>query len=375
MLLLAVAISARYYSNHPELWPRRAPGIVQAPLVEPSTQSAASVVTRPSSIPAVPATPAQRPPPEVDVAEFGNERACFAPPTKQVETRPATQVHRWVDESGKVHFSDKAPVNAQTALYEPKGQSRRQFFELAIHYEGERSVPFLKDRMRAQVPRTYELLAPLIGDSRLRQVQLNVRLFKSHRQYQAYAAGFSARLATSGGFYSLKNNEAVTYQHPDDAVTLAVVRHESMHVIVAGLLGDVPPWLNEGLAEYFEELEMQGTQATVRPQAQWLQIAAQSIAHGYPRRLDYYLSLKARAWYNNQREVHYALGWALVYFLMDSDHGRAALANYLQELADHYCESIDPSAWIDRGYAGGVAELESRFKNWLIVADKAPHRY
>src|SRR5690606_31664646 len=149
------------------------------------------------------------------------------------------------------------------------------------------------------------------------------KLFEDQNDYRAFADGTAgSRSAAAGGFYSLLDNQVATFQYPDDRRTLGVLRHEAVHVMVGGMLGPTAPlWLNEGLAEYFEQMETGGQFAHVLPNETWLEIARHAVSSGYPRRLADLLAMDGDTWYGSSQQTHYALGWGLVYFLMDSAQG------------------------------------------------------
>lgn len=373
ILFVVTAAFARHYLEHPELWPKApeaaAPRRTLAYVDPAPTATAKQTAALAAESVAIAASVAP-----IELNEFGFERACRAPPTAPVRAKPATTIHRWVDAEGRVHFGDRAPRASGATVYDPGIRANTEYFSLNIQYDGLGTVPFLKDRLRAEVTRIYEHLADLLGHNRLRQVALNIRIFETHDAYLSYATELSPRLATTGGFYSLERNEAATWQHADHADTLAIVRHEAMHVIASGLLGGVPIWLNEGLAEYFEALEMNGTQARVPMQVDWLALARKAIASGYPGDLRAYFDLAANDWYAlAYQPVHYALGWSLVFFLLDSDAGQNALISYLGELADHYCAPVDQISWFEHSYPGGITALMTDYQRWLRHPGGQPH--
>ncbi|MCC6203076.1 MAG: DUF1570 domain-containing protein [Gammaproteobacteria bacterium] len=361
LALIATALGARWYLEHPELWPRapeRVPVVTNALVDPPASAEEPEVAASPILVETPLATPPQ--------SEFVFDRPCRAPPTAPIRQRRTTTIHRWVDERGQVHFADRAPRAAGATMYDAQVEPTTEYFSLDIQYLGQRTVPFLKDRLRAEVSRIYQYLADLLGPARLRQIELNVRIFDTRENYLVYATSVSPRLATTGGFYSHERNEAVTWRHASDAATLDVIRHEAIHVIAAGLLGGVPIWLNEGLAEYFEALDMEGMQARVPPQATWLALARKAAANQYPADLRDFLELSAPEWYDPAaQQVHYAVGWSLVYFLLDTEPGRAALTGYLAELADNYCAPVDQLAWFEFAYPNGLSGLAADYRAWL----------
>ena len=66
-----------------------------------------------------------------------------------------------------------------------------------------------------------------------------------------------------------------------------------------------------------------------------------------------------------QFAVHYALGWSLVYFLLDNNSGRRTLTALLQKLADDYCTPTNSLLQLDLNYPGGISALQEDFYTWL----------
>lgn len=183
-------------------------------------------------------------------------------------------------------------------------------------------------------------------------------------------------MVNSGGFYTNANNQAVTYIYQDDQQTLAVTRHEATHVILNGMLAAGPLWLHEGLAEYFELLSMRQQYTQITPNEDWLNLARSSIDSGYPASLADYLDAPPEEWRGQRQAVNYALGWSLVYFLLDNNAGRRAFSALLQKLADDYCTPTNSTVQLNLNYPGGIPALEEDFYAWLNDdADKRAHTY
>ena len=376
LLLIVAGAGARSINENPELWRFHAfpQDVISSLGREPGAPRVHAPWSNAPNRAAAGESPGHGRADETSAATGAvGEHVCERPPTKPLTKVARTPIHRWTDAAGKTHFSDKRPAGVVATIYHPDIRTQKQFFDFTITYEGTRPVPFLKDRLRAQVTKIYEVLAMLVGDRRLRQVELHLRLFERVEDYAAYAETISKKQADAGGFYSLEGNEAVTYQHPSDASTQATARHEAMHVISAGLFGGIPIWLNEGLAEYFEELTVEGQRAIIAPQYRWLEMAAQAMDRAYPTELRDYMNLGASEWYDTNRDIHYALAWSMVHFLMSSTSGRGAIAGYLQNLADHYCEPPDRFAWLERDYVNGYDGFARDFKAWLSLRQVASH--
>ncbi len=303
---------------------------------------------------------------------------CHATPTRALTAQPVAAIYRWTDEGGTINYSDQAPIGIEASLVTPQSPARLQYFQLDVEFVGRRQVPYLKAQVEASAHRIYQALSQLLGRERLRQVELNIRLYEKREDYQSFAMSTgSARSAQAGGFYSPALNLAVGFQYPDDQQTLAVLRHEAVHVIVTGLFGAASPlWLNEGMAEYFETMQIEGQSGIVSPNPHSLEMARQAVRSGYLRDIMTLLNMPADTWYGAAQSTHYALGSSLVYFLLDSSTGRRAMTQLLQSRADHPCGTIDQRAWLQQTWPGGAQGLQADFRRWLMASgEKKPHRY
>jgi len=320
---------------------------------------------------------------EIPTVHHGRHQAvttaeCHMPAIRMVTTETNARIYHWTDETGLNHFSDRPPPGVSAAAYNPALPARAQYFQLNIDHVGMRQVPFIRDQLDVSVRKTFQILSELLGHERLRQVDLNLRIFAEHEDYREYARSQGAfRSADAGGYYSHRHNEAVTFQYPDDRTTLEVARHEAVHVIVAGLMGvNTPLWLNEGLAVYFEKLHVAGQYAEITTNHDMINLARHAVSNGYPQQLMSYLRLDRDTWYGEAATVHYALGYSLVHFLMESADGRRALSALIRYKADNYCDSVDQARRLSYAYPGGASALQLDFFRWIRdPAPKASHHY
>lgn len=313
----------------------------------------------------------------LEIMEAGPDFSCNMAPVREVTSSRSNQIYQWRDENGQLHFSDTPPNNVETEVFDSRQGRQAEYFQLNIDFRGANAVPFFRNQIETQATSMYEILADMVGQERLKQVDLNVIIFPDWSSYLQYATVVGGpAMANSGGFYSNANNEAVTYMYEEDEQTLAVARHEAAHVILNGMLAAGPLWLHEGMAEYFELLSMRQQYTQVAPNSEWLNLAQSSIANGYPASLADYLDAPPEAWRGDVQAVHYALGWSLVYFLLDSNDGRRALTALLQKLSDDYCTLTDSTAQLEMNYPSGIAALQQNFYNWLNRGlEKRTHTY
>ena len=170
-----------------------------------------------------------------------------------------------------------------------------------------------------------------------------VVVFRSHKSYRPFKPIYQGKpLDHIAGYFMPGqgiNFVALTIESrgndPDEA--LRIVYHELVHLMVRNSAAGIPPWLNEGLAEYYRTLDITdgGRKVTVgRVESQHVlrlreefipleQLAA--VDHGSPL---YNEGTKA--------SVFYAESWALVHYLLINDlvNGTTRSAALMQALAE-----------------------------------------
>lgn len=292
---------------------------------------------------------------------------CFTPPTRALSEATGPVIYRWENERGHASFGDRPPPGVQATVLTPSASSRR-YFQLDVQEVGQRQVPFLRARIETNSRRIFQAFREFLGEDRLRQVEMDVTIFEHRRDFRQHAArtGTDRSSVDVLGYYRLPENAVYTFQQRDDRNTLNTATHEAVHVMVAGLLGPTTPlWLNEGLATYFSGIEVAAQYGVVAPDHAQLALARRAVQSGYPGRLIDYLERDPEQWYGSSRGVHYALAWALTWFLLDSDEGRHAITALMQMKADAFCDRPDHRQWLARSYPGGVDGLQRDFHGWL----------
>ena len=334
-----------------------APLVVPPPIIEPR-------------VIAVPAA-------QTTFVEGQGEASCSVPPTEAVTTSVEQSIYRWTDASGKIHFSDKKPASSAAEIYNAEQPAELDYFDLTINYRGQNIVPFLHDQLNAQATSIYKIMSDFVGSDKLRHVKLDIVMFPDAESFHQYAAVSTGNNnPNTGGYYSTLTNEAVTYTYPDDARTMEVARHESTHVIAMGIMGKMPLWLNEGLAEYFSKLGVRSQFSQVGVHKEWLQLARATVESGYPNRFAEFLKLEPDGWRNANEANHYALAWSLVYYMLGTAQGKQALGKMMRQMAEQYCQPLDSAEALARSYPGGLNALEKELRAWLADdAVKAPHTY
>lgn len=143
------------------------------------------------------------------------------------------------------------------------------------------------------------------------------------------------------------------YRHDELPVDL---RHESTHALLHATLPEVPLWLDEGLAEYFEMIE--GKRASGHPH---LAALRWNLRLGMMRSVE---SLEERQEVGDMGSVEYRFAWAWVHFML---HGPLAahrtLVGYLADI-----RRDRPVGLMSSRLRAAMPDLDERmvkhFKNW-----------
>ena len=142
-------------------------------------------------------------------------------------------------------------------------------------------------------------------------------LFRHHDDYMA-AGGLpkSSGVFTGDKLMAVVGEKAAT---PD----WKVVQHEGFHQFVAAVIGgDIPVWVNEGLAEYFEEAVFtgDGLESGLIPQAR-LERVRRLINSGDARSIPTMMEITRKSWNDEMTRANYDRAWSMVHFLGHADGG------------------------------------------------------
>ena len=302
--------------------------------------------------------------------------ACGKTETLDIDRSSKAKIYRWVDDEGKTHYGDAAPgQNRNTEDLSVYYKDRIRYFNLDI-IEDTSSLPaFTRDKISADVRQIYGILARELQLDHLRRVMLTLRIIESPEEFQAYKSRIAPGLRTNSGFYSSKTNEAVVFQGDHPASMRAVIRHESSHVIMAGLYGYTPTWFNEGMAEFFEALQVEGQARKVEPSRAHLQHLRSLLERGALPNLASYLNISSRNWYAGNLQDNYAIAWSMAFFLMSHDEGQQMLRAMMGHMSTNYCSVLATGNNFDAHYPGGLIAFESAWVDWLKGSNIVAQRF
>lgn len=121
----------------------------------------------------------------------------------------------------------------------------------------------------------------------------------------------------------------------------------------------------EGLAEYFEMLQVKGQSGTVYPNRAHIRLLRSTRLP----RLQAYLAIDPSTWYAEDRHRNYAITWSLVHFLMTHTPGKLALQATIEQTRQHFCKPFSATVALGKAYPGGITMLEKNWRAWMAAGD------
>ena len=213
-------------------------------------------------------------------------------------------------------------------------------------------------------------------------VRMPLYLFRTREQYLGFLRSYGIAAEGSGGMFFVTHRLRGLATWADDRPrpqTLRTLQHEGFHQFAWHHLGrDLPTWLNEGLAQYFEDALILDTGMKLGlTNAQRLALVRDALTFGYALPLEELRTLDHHAWSHNlstnasRSELMYAQAWSLVYHLIHGEGGRylPAFERYLRLLGTG--KTDDDAFRIAFGY-GAAEALQNRWRRAALAQRPDP---
>jgi len=268
-------------------------------------------------------------------------------------------VYTWTDDNDIYHFSDKPPVLGEFKSINYAGKKVLDYFDLTLKTN---SLPYdFNQQLSLKLTKLFELYGQLLDRSALRKIDIKLTVFASKSGYEYYKNSYKDRVSANAlGFYIGDKNEAALF-YTTPSQTMRTALHEATHAINQGIIGFTPRWLNEGLAEYVEQLQPSGNFAIINPNTSWL-------AHGYVRKplvsLSTLFNNTQDSWQGKQEYNLYATSWSFVHFMMETPQRRIQLAKLINYELQNKCDRLTITA-IMKVLGIPLPKLEHQFNLWL----------
>lgn len=188
-----------------------------------------------------------------------------------------------------------------------------------------------------------------------------VIVFSSDRAFTPFKPRYKGRpIENVGGYMHLSDD--VTYIAMNVERSRRAVFHEYTHFLIANTIGVVPPWLNEGLAEFYQMYEDDGGRAAIiRPSFSHLRLLQRRPLMA----LSELLAVEQDSPHYNEgdrRGIFYAQSWALVHYLAVGSASRSG------QLSD-YLDRVERGTPLDEAFRGAFKTepgvLEQELRNYL----------
>ncbi|MBX3471400.1 MAG: DUF1570 domain-containing protein, partial [Planctomycetes bacterium] len=201
-----------------------------------------------------------------------------------------------------------------------------------------------------------------------------VLIFDTREGFHAYAElTTDDRVESLLGCYLPRYRQLLLYEDKDDVTleeTRRVLFHEAFHQFIHGLVGDLPYWLNEGLAEYFSSCRVEADgrvtppDATSRLEKRVLELRRYLARDEPPVPFARLMNESPAEFYSGPVAAKYAQAWAMVHYF---EHGGGAeLKERFRRYVNALREGWAPRRAFQAAWAGvDWAEVQ---RGWLEYA-------
>ena len=290
--------------------------------------------------------------------EVGNARACKVTSLGEVKYKKVDDVYSWIDERGVANFSSTPPKKGEFELLNYAGEKVFDYFSLDLNTA---SLPYdFNQRLTLKLNKLFKIYGQLLDRSSLKKVDINLRVYASKVAFNQIKAKHNMPIGdNTPGFYSHGSNQAHLLL-TNNASTMRTATHEATHAINRGIIGYSPKWLNEGLAEYSEYIEVKGQVSSVYPNKSWTnnnRIAEKLLP------LHTLLAATNSDWDSLLRNRLYATSWAFIYFMMDNQQRKTMLAKIIRSEQQNLCDVADLQQ-VEKIIGVSVKGLQRQFSHW-----------
>lgn len=194
--------------------------------------------------------------------------------------------------------------------------------------------------------------------------KVKVILFLRKEDFLRYQQKTIGEIISESGYYNGKLQEAVVWQQEDVQTMVGVLFHESSHMLLRHQIPWCPPWINEGLAEYFEGLNLFNGNRCICLQESRMDRCKNWLKYGFPIEFEPFIALDREsftAFDDKNKNAGYTIGYSIVYFLMTNTQTQNILKEILWDFKRN-AHNADSVATINQIYPGGIKRLELHWK-------------
>ncbi|ALQ10510.1 DUF1570 domain-containing protein [Pseudoalteromonas sp. SCSIO 43210] len=291
-----------------------------------------------------------------------NNTRCVDVSLGEVKYKRNGDIFTWTDSEGVPHFSDKKPDFA-VATYNPGFVESLDYFDLTLNTPNLPSS--FNQELHIKLNTVFKAYGQVIGVHALKKVKLNLTVLATRSAYESAIKHRGGDPKNTAGMYFHGSNSAfIHYDNGQSAMRTSV--HEAVHAINKAVLGYTPRWLNEGFAEYFELTKNNMQTGIVEPNRSWTK--NNNITKSVFT-INWLIGLED-TWRKGDNSKLYASSWAAIYFLMDTQAGRALLKNIMLTEQQSPCSKLSAKKLKKMLYTQ-LPNLKREYSQWLKMPFRA----
>lgn len=297
--------------------------------------------------------------------EVGQPISCKDTSLGEVKYKKVGEIYTWVDEKGIANFSSEPPQKGDFSIVSFAGEKVFDYFTLDLNTE---SLPYdFNQKLTLKLNKLFEVYGQLLDQSSLKKIDIKLKIYASQNSFNQLKAKYNMPADdTTPGFYSYITNQAYLLL-ADHESTMRTATHEATHAINRGIIGYSPQWLNEGLAEYSEYIEVTSEKTRIYPSKSWTRHnkISQPLLPLYTL-----LTATNKDWNSELRTNFYASSWAFIYFMMDNQQRKGMLAQIIKHEQQNLCNVINIEQ-IENIIGIPIKTLQIQFNRWVQLKLKS----
>ena len=201
--------------------------------------------------------------------------------------------------------------------------------------------------------------------------RIRIRIFGNPTKYRNYKQKHTKTSRHYPGMFIYRSSglkEAIINGTRPENKMLSTLFHESSHAFLIGKNKRTPAWLNEGLAEYFETMNINEGKIEIQPQSRKDDTLKGLLKRKRLKSLQSIVELSDKEFQSRRARGYQATGsiaWSLIFYLMSSEQNQSVVKSLLEKFkSDNGLSSV---VALDESYPG---KLESLEKDWRIFLSK-----
>jgi len=194
--------------------------------------------------------------------------------------------------------------------------------------------------------------------------KIDLRVFSSFDEYKSHQK-LNSNARSDNGYFSISKQEIILF---DNDRILKTFNHEFNHYLLRSNFKSPPKWINEGLSEYFEFINIADS-CYVLPQKKKIARIKNWIGTGLDNDIEQILIVSNEQWSKQNIEPEYrssTISYAIVLFLMSNKDSELIIGEIINKLMNEE-KSVDI---ISNLYPGGFVEFKNNFikfyKEWNL---------